>query len=197
MIAAALLLAAAQTATDVERAFDRLAAREGQWTAFRAYADAGAIMFVPRPINAQEWLRDRKDPPKSTRWQPIRSYVACDGVWAANTGAWQRPDGSVGYFTTIWHRGTSGRWRWVLDHGDALAKPRRVPARPVVRQAVCGGKGRVSPAVAGADSGIGTSDDATLCWRYKVQPDGARTVRVELWNGHGYDPVIADTVAAQ
>ena len=196
LLAVAAAPAAPRTALDAERAFDATAARDGQWTAFRAYADPGAIMFVPRPVNAQAWLKGRPDPARSVRWQPVSTYVACDGRWAVNFGRWQRPDGSRGYFTTVWHHGARG-WRWVLAHGDVFRAPRVAPDPvPPVRHAACGGEGRTIGKPADGDSGVGASNDATLRWAYAVAADGARTVHVELWTGARYDTVIDEHVPA-
>ena len=67
MIAAALLLASAPVATavDAELAFARDAKRIGQWSAFRKWADRDAVMFTPQAVWVQQFLKDRKDPPKT------------------------------------------------------------------------------------------------------------------------------------
>ena len=39
-----------------ELAFARAAREDGQWTAFRAFAADDAVMFVPEPVNARDWL---------------------------------------------------------------------------------------------------------------------------------------------
>ena len=79
MITALLLAAAAPTAVDAEYAFARDAQRIGQWTAFRKYADRDAVMFDPQAIWARDFLKGRKDPPKSVRWSTAHSFVSCDG----------------------------------------------------------------------------------------------------------------------
>ncbi len=82
-------------------------------------------MFLPQAGSAQEFLKDKADPPTAVFWWPGRSYVSCDGNTAVNTGPWVRQWGkSVGYFTTVWQRQADGSWKWVLDHGDVLATPR-------------------------------------------------------------------------
>jgi len=191
----ALLLAAAipQTAVDAELAFAKAARGEGQWTAFRRFAAPDAVMFVPDVVKAQEWLRGRDDPATATRWQPAVSYVSCDGHWAVNSGGWQRPDGTTGYFTTIWHRGTR-HWRWVFDHGDTTAAARIIPPKPAVRHAACSGKDAHTFGV-DADAGFGSSGDQTLRWRWNVTYTKGRTLSVELWDGDQYQRVINDVVA--
>ena len=109
MLATILALAAASpTVIDAERAFAQMAQDKGQWTAFRATAAPDAVMFVPQPVKAQAWLKDKKDPPKAIRWQPTHAWVSCDDKTAVDTGNWQRPDGTVGFFTTIWQRQADG-----------------------------------------------------------------------------------------
>ncbi|WP_106407395.1 hypothetical protein [Sphingomonas jatrophae] len=123
----ALLLAAAvpapTTAIDAERAFAAMAQAKGQWTAFRHYAAPEGMMFVPEPVKAQEWLKDRKDPPQALRWSPTANFVSCDGSFAVNTGEW-RGGKAAGYFTTLWQRKAVGGWHWLIDAGDTLATPR-------------------------------------------------------------------------
>ena len=199
-----LLLAAAaaaqMTPVEAERAFAEDAHKLGQWTAFRKWAADDAVMFVPQPVNAQQWLKDKKDPPVSVFWWPGRSYVSCDGSYAVNTGPWVRQWGkSVGYFTTVWQRQGEGGWKWIYDAGDELGSAR--PEGGDIRQvpASCAGKPIAlpdAPPTASATSASGTSADGTLRWSWIVMPDGARAFRAFLWNGSGYDQVIADTVQA-
>ena len=91
-----------------ELAFARLAQEKGQWTAFLETSTEEAVMFVPQPVNARQWLRGRANPPQAVRWQPHQVWSSCDGTLAVTKGAWQRPDGTVGYFTTIWERQRDG-----------------------------------------------------------------------------------------
>ncbi|MGE5721231.1 MAG: hypothetical protein ACM3YM_02125 [Sphingomonadales bacterium] len=135
MIGAALsllLASAAPSAVDAEHEFATMAQTQGQWTAFRAFAAPEAVMFVPEPVTAQAWLADRKDPPVPVMWWPGRSWVACDGSLAVNTGPWVRSGGrSSGTFTTVWKRQPSGEWKWLFDGGNET--PRLVAAGDKVR----------------------------------------------------------------
>ncbi len=109
------------SAIDAERAFAADAQRTGQWTAFRKWSAPRAMMFVPAPTNAHQFLSPCKDPPQSVFWWPGRSYVSCDGNLAINTGPWVRGYGkTIGYFTTVWARQPDGGWKWVYDGGDEL-----------------------------------------------------------------------------
>lgn len=187
-----------------EIAFNRLAQQKGQWTAFRATAAKDAVMFVPQPTLALEYLKGKADPAKSVKWQPHRAFMSCDGKTGVTTGALQKPDGSVGYFTTVWQyiqsndRG-DGEWKWVLDHGDTLTTPRASQEMIETKVASCKG---TAPAMLmappeGAKMKTGYSRDQSLSYSWIVLPDGARTVEVKLWNGENSETLILDRVAAQ
>ncbi|MFP5329581.1 MAG: hypothetical protein ACLGHC_05530 [Alphaproteobacteria bacterium] len=202
MIALLLAVAAAQmTALDAERAFAADAHKLGQWAAFRKWAADDALMFVPQPVNAQQWLKDRKEPPFPVVWWPGRSYVSCDESYAVNTGPWVRDWGkSVGYFTTVWKRQADGGWKWVYDAGDSLGNLRPEGGDIGQKAASCDGRPTTlaeAPPTQGAVSGSGSSPDGTLRWSWIVMPDGSRAFRAFLWNGSGYDQVVSDTVTAK
>lgn len=209
-LAAALFLAAAapaavppaadRGAAEAEIAFARAAQKRGQWTAFRAFAAPDAVMFTPRPVRAQAYLKGRADPRQAVQWWAAHSYVACDGSVAVNSGPWIRAgQKSVGYFTTIWARQNDGGWKWIADHGDTLPKARAAGEKAQVRVASCNGTARpylpIVPASA-TESNSGRSHDGTLLWLWSVDGNGARRLSVELWNGTGYDRVVDDRVAA-
>lgn len=194
-----MLLAAQASAIDAERAFAADAKRLGQWTAFRKWAADDAVMFWPQPVKAQEQLKDLKDPPKPVEWQPARSFVSCDGTMAANTGPWRRPDGAIGYFSTIWVKQPGGGWKWTVDGGDEVKTPKfDWNAKPKVRQAACGGRPATAPVEFFTDfaNSNGASKDGTLAWQWTVMKDGARHFRAALWNGREWDWVIDDRIAA-
>ncbi|HET9353223.1 MAG TPA: hypothetical protein VFO32_04435 [Sphingomicrobium sp.] len=201
----ALLLAAAEpamTAIDAERAFAADAQKSGQWTAFRKWATDDAIMFVPQAGSAHEFLKGKADPPVAVFWWPGRSYVSCDGSTAINSGPWVRGWGkSIGYFTTVWRRQADGSWKWLLDHGDALAEARAEGGDIKPRLASCARPVKApTPKLGltqGGSSGGGQSKDASLVWRWFVRPDGSRTFEALLWNGKGWDTVINDSVKAE
>ncbi|MEI9850397.1 MAG: hypothetical protein WDN24_05480 [Sphingomonas sp.] len=201
-VALLMLLAAAaagpETAVDAERAFNRAAQTEGQWTAFRRFATDDAMVFTPQPAKAQQVL-PRADPPIAVQWWPAESYVSCDGTLAVNTGPWVRPDG-FGYFTTVWERQPGGGWKWSVDAGDTLAAARQLPEKPKVRRAACrfprGKVVGVTFADEPGEHGQGISDDGTLAWIWRVAPDGARTFTAKLWNGRAFETVVRNEVAA-
>ena len=198
MILLALLAAqAGLSAVDAERAFAADAARLGQWTAFRKWAADDAVMFAPQPVNAQAFLKDRKDPPKSVDWWPTASFVSCDGSLAVNTGGWRQPDGSVGYFTTVWQRQADGGWKWIVDGGDGLPAPRE-RAEPAVRKASCETVDLAAADLVDATSkhAEGRSADRSLAWSWTVDPRGARRFTALIWTGTALEPVVTDEIAA-
>ncbi|PEQ12374.1 hypothetical protein B2G71_12845 [Novosphingobium sp. PC22D] len=196
------------TIVAVELAFNRAASEDGQWSAFRDFADDDAVMFVPQPVDARDWLKGRDDPPAPVTWQPHEVWVSCDGSLAATRGAWQRPNGSVGYFTTIWHRRKQGDYRWVLDQGDELAAPLEAPEMLAGQIADCG-LGRDSRRAADwrderereatippvGTAGTGRSADGTLEYSYRVTPDLGRTISVSIRKDGEMREVISSVVA--
>ena len=188
-----------------ELAFNRLAQQKGQWTAFRETAADEAVMFVPQRVLAKQWLKGRADPPAPVSWAPSAIYVSCDGNLAASTGGWKRPDGSVGYFTTIWQRDRKGAWKWIMDHGDTLANAREAPEFLIGKVATCKrGRAGDSPRPAAPPPGRKAAKeeippvprDESLRWNAEAAADGSRRVTVRMWNGTDYETVIDDKVAA-
>ena len=166
-------------------------------------------MFAPQAVWAHEFLKDRKDPPKSIDWAPAESWVACDGRTAVNRGPWTGASGQAhGYFTTVWMRDKS-KWRWVYDGGDSVAKPMPFPAKAKVVRASCDHGAKIPAAyrkatvatarLAGAapgEAGQGRSADGTLIYEWKVAPDGARRFKARLWNGRRYTTILDQSIAA-
>ncbi len=208
MITALLLAAAAvPTAIDAEHAFARDAQRIGQWTAFRKYADRDAVMFSPQAVWARDFLKDRKDPPRSVTWRPTHSWVSCDGRTAVNTGPAFREAKAYGNFTTVWQR-EKAAWRWVYDAGGPLRAGDVNRRRAVTRRASCRFKAPGAPVIpppalssreartTPIDNGRGESADKTLGWDWKVEKTGAHRFRVFLWTGRRYEQVLTNTIPA-
>lgn len=180
-----------------ELAFARLAQEKGQWTAFAEYAADDAVMFVPQAVNAREWLRKQPNPPQAVRWQPHQVWSSCDGTLAVTKGTWQRPDGSFGYFTTVWRRDRKGEYRWVMDQGDTLAQPLEAPEMIGAISAHCARPTAETLPASSGDVRQGQSRDGTLSWQVAVQPDGSRTVAVRYWDGSAWRDAIQEQVAAE
>jgi hypothetical protein len=204
------MAANAPTAIDAERAFAAESRRSGQWSAFRHYALPDAVMFTPQAVFAQDFLKDRKDPPKSIDWWPARSFVSCDGRTAVNLGPWVTVEGKPGgTFTTVWQR--EGRmWRWAYDGGSEDPNAKLTPRNkaPTVHRARCT-KAPRAPVIpplpltdrqarkTPEDSGRGESADKTLGWDWKVEKDGSRHFRVFVWNGARYAQALYQNVPAK
>ncbi|MDB5673142.1 MAG: hypothetical protein JWM65_124 [Sphingomonas bacterium] len=191
--------AAPATPIEAERAFAADAQTLGQWTAFRKWAADDATMFVPKPVKTQVFLKDRRDPPKAIEWWPTASFISCDGSLAVNTGGWKRPDGTVGYFSTVWQRQADGGWKWIVDGGDTLTTPRERPTTPVTKSATCPNTRMLlgmQVESRGDTVGQGRSKDGTLFWDWVVNPDGKRSFSAWIWDGRKIRSVIADHIAA-
>lgn len=181
-----------------ELAFARTAQQKGQWTAFREYAARDAVMFVPQPVNAPDWLRRQQDPPQAVTWQPHQVWSSCDGSLAVTRGAWQRPDGSTGYFTAVWQRQTNGSYRWAMDQRDTL--PQALPAPEMIGATVADCGTRPAPtaiSVAEGEVREGRAADGSLQWSVVVAPDGGREVVVKLWQDGEMKNIVHETVAAE
>lgn len=206
LLVAAAAAAEPRDAVEAERAFVADAQKSGQWTAFRQWAAYDALMFTPEPVYAQDFLRDRKDPPKSVDWAPALSIVSCDGRVAVNHGPWWKGD-QHGTFTTIWFE-RDGKWRWTYDGGKTGAEISIAPAQPRVSRASCArlplpglansyGTGRLGTPDGKAPATMqGSSDDMSLRWGWTRDPVAKeRRIVVETWNGWFYDVAFAETVA--
>ena len=188
LLALSVADAPAQTPIEAERAFAADAKTIGQWTAFRKWSTDDAVMFVPQPTNAHDFLKDRKDPPQAIDWWPTASYVSCDGKTAVNTGGWKRPDGTVGYFTTFWKRQPDGTWKWILDSGDTTALPRKRTSQPVVRAATCPGPALAPPAfqevgppgTQTVEEVFDNAADGSISWHWIRWSGGLRELAVEI-----------------
>jgi hypothetical protein len=197
------------TAVDAERAFSRAAQRNGQWTAFRTYADPDAVIFTPEATWAREFLQGKKEQTAAIHWWPSASYVSCDGRMAVNTGAWRDDNGGQsGLFTTVWEQ-EDGHWRWISHGRHTLERTVAPRAAPVVRHGSCHGRAPGPPLMATPsaakgpgglkpeDFGRGYSSDRTLGWDWKVGAKGVRHFRAFLWTGHRYTLAFQQTIGGK
>ena len=187
----------------VELAFARAAQDKGQWSAFAEFAGDDAVMFVPQPVRAKEWLKGRANPPQAITWQPYQVWSSCDGSLAVTKGASLRPDGTAGYFTTIWQRQEDGAYKWVLDQGDTLEAPLAEPDMVQTDVANCPqrkpGGVQARPQGPGELSGPleGKSADGSLIWSARVASDNSRELHVSLQKGGTMKEVLSVSVAAR
>ena len=188
-----------------EVAFEQAAVADGQWTAFRRFAAPGAVMHLPSGLtDAGEWLKGRKDPAASVRWNPRGVWVSCDAKLAVSRGRFEQPDGMVGTFVTVWQRQGDGSHRWVYDGGapdDPQPEPVRTDLPPeelIVVEAIDTIQGHVAdcpkpgapplpppPTAAyaqGSQIGQAISPDGTLRAIWVHGPAGERSVDVAIWS---------------
>ena len=188
-----------------ELAFARAAQEDGQWTAFRDFAADEAVMFVPEPVAARDWLKGRADPAAALSWQPHHVWSSCDGGLAVSRGAWQRPDGTNGYFTTVWQRQRDGGYRWTLDQGDALDTPLAAPEFVRTDIADCPAAGLAGELRAQAEQSRPVeggryfdqvSPDSSLFLTFVVSPDLSRHWKLMLYRDGAMVDAMSGAVAA-
>lgn len=188
-----------------ELAFARAAQEDGQWTAFRNFAAGDAVMFVPEPVDARAWLSGRSNPQQSVQWQPHHVWSSCDGSLAVARGAWQRPDGTSGYFTTVWERQRDGEYRWTLDQGDRLDTPLAAPEFVRTDVAECPrrdlaadlrAQAEQSRPVAGGTYFDQVSSDSSLFLTFVVSPDLSRHWKLMLYRDGQMIDAMAGSVDA-
>jgi hypothetical protein len=183
---------AAIVAADV--ALSQLAQRKGQWVALRDTATEDAVMFVPQPMVARDWLKSQQPTARSTSWQPQQVWLSCDGSLAVSYGASQQAAGGPGYYTTVWQRQKNGDYKWVMTQSDGLAAALAAPEMIGAGVATCDRTARpvptsdaaatLSPAFPAGTRG-GWSADRTLSWAVAIDPDCSRALTVSLYRGPG------------
>ncbi|ASP31452.1 hypothetical protein CHH26_15335 [Qipengyuania flava] len=190
-----------------ELGFARAAREDGQWTAFRELARDEAVMFVPEPVAARDWLANRADPSEAVRWQPHHVWSSCDGSLAVTRGAWQSADGSQGYFTNVWQRDSDGDYRWTLNQGEALDTPVEAPEFVRTDVAECPARGLAdelrtqaeqSRPVTGGTYFDQVSSDSSLFLTFVVSPDLSRHWKLMLYrDGHMVDAMAGSAAVPQ
>lgn len=187
---------AAIVAADV--ALSQLAQRKGQGPALRASSTEGAVMFVPQPVIARDWLKAQTSLAQPTSWQAHQVWLSCDGSLAVSYGASRLAAGTPGYYTTVWQRQSKGDYKWVMTQSDAVTDALVAPDMIGAGVATCD---RVAPAPAKPGSSEptpaptfpasargGWSEDRTLSWAMTVDADCARSLIVSLYRGAGKPP---------
>jgi hypothetical protein len=132
------------------------------------------------------------------RRQVHEVWSSCDGSLAVTRGSQTRPDGSQGYFTTVWERQASGDYRWVMDQGDTASQP--LPTREMIEAKVadCAAAPGPNPPdiiTTGQVFG-GRSRDGTLSWDVLAQADGTRVVNARYWNDMQWVYAVRERIAA-
>lgn len=193
----------------------------GQWTALAAAAAPDAVLFTPQMVWAQQWLKGRPNPPAATKWQTHEVWSSCDGSLMVTHGAYQKAGPAAGsapgqgYYTVIWQRQPDGRYKWVLDHADALATPLPAPEMVAAHVAECPdrpvrpagaapqGKPKKPKPVKLADlppldpnRREGAATDGSLKWLVTVAADGGRKLAVSWMTQGETRTALVDEVPA-
>ena len=165
--------------------------------ALEAYAASDAIVFVPGPAAASDYLAGAPAFPP-TDWQVHRVMSSCDGSLALSHGAITWGDVSGRYYT-IWRRDArgDGAYRWVLSDGDGLDQPLENNDAMVATQVASCDAVPASAKVAATDpryGGRAASADNSLRYEWWARDDGSRQIIVEIWNGTNYDAVFTQAI---
>lgn len=110
----------------------------GLLAAFNWATDKSTLLFVPEPVAAPDYLKDRPALPDVMTWQPSFAKVAMSDDWGFTTGAttWQRVGSHQRYgeYLSLWKRDQKGEWklafRAVTEHGRPVFKASHVYANP-------------------------------------------------------------------
>src|SRR5690606_20547084 len=151
-----------------------------------------AVMFVPGPVGAQDWLRRQTDPAEAVRWQPYQVWSSCDGSFVVSTGGATYPGGAQSNFMTVWQKQDDGDYRWVLD--QSLPHAERPFAADTIGADVadCPANrptGRIE-ARRGENWRSGASNDRTLEWTTQLAADCSRVVTVRIVQRGQLDEVL-------
>lgn len=199
-----------------ELAFARAAREQGQWTAYADYAADDALIAVPQPVAARDWLAGRANPASADRWAPRDVWSSCDGSAVLVAGISVDPAGEWSRFTRIWQRDDEGEFRWTHSAAapdPALTRNRReqdrarsaptddailVEAASFIRArtAACD-TAPAQPLPAGAPGGdaqgtASASRDGTLRWHWQAEPGGRAAIVGRFWTDGGWETVPAD-----
>ncbi len=110
-----------------ERAFARTAAELGTRDAFIAFLAEDAVLFRPRAVDGQAWLREQPAAPGLLSWEPVAADASAAGDLGFTFGPWTfRPEAGAavvarGHYFSVWRRQPDGAWKVVIDHGTVGA----------------------------------------------------------------------------
>jgi hypothetical protein len=199
LVPSALLAASDRPASAIvaaDRAYDKSAGHNGEWTAMRAAALPASEMLVPQRVKVLEFGRGLPDPEVATRWHIEQAWISCDGTVGVSAGRWTIPRSTLrGWYEAIWARMSDGSYRMLLHHGGSLPRILASKPGPDGMRAACGGSPPPLPIVApaeGVDFRMGASHDQSLIWSSAVNPAGRVRIVISLWDGTRHVPVLED-----
>jgi hypothetical protein len=201
----------AAIAADMELA--RASREKGLYPALLARSAPEAVLFAPRLVWAQQWLKGRGGEAGESR-ETRAVWSSCDGRLVASRGVWRR-EGKAGLYTTVWQLQRDGAWRWVIDQASDAAKVPDAVDMISARVADCPDRQkRVESEFDGERHGrkpeppkvkvvkpkdlppidpahrAGASSDGSLRWDAAVGPDDVGRLTV-TWRKDGADQVVA------
>ncbi len=115
--------------TEAERAFARTMA-DRDIKAFGSFIAEDAVFFSEDPpLRGREavvsgWQHFFVTAQAPFSWSPARVAVNDAGTEALDTGPVMAPDGrtKVGSFTSVWRRGSDGKWKIIWDNGCSCGR---------------------------------------------------------------------------
>lgn len=127
---------------EADRQFAADVAEHGVREGFLRHLIEESVVFRPLPVSARTWFEGQDEPPFTLKWQPRWIEVAASGDFGYTVGTWTslapipaqtEGDGELeltedndeasyavlgrGYYTTVWIKGSEGRWHPLADHG--------------------------------------------------------------------------------
>lgn len=177
----------------------RAARDKGQWRALRDAAGAGSVLFAPRAVDAESWLKRQAEPATPASWLPQRVWISCDGGHAVSRGVWTR-GGESGPYLAVWERQKNGKWKWLVRDNAPAGDVGKAPEMIAAKVAECSGLPRRRPeerpakraadARALRDAANAASHDRSLRWSFRIGSRCELTMVVEIWNGTALDRAI-------
>ncbi len=176
----------------LELGMARMIREEGQAKAFEEYAADDAIMFVPQPVHAKDWLKHNSLPPSPVSSDPVKVWSSCDGSMAVAKGVWRRENGAAGWYINVWQRQEDGAYRWVLADGGALDAPASAPEMVQADIAQCDQKpSSLALSIRNLDyRKEGASKDRSLSYHVDGHRDGSRSFSLLLWKDGEHKSVL-------
>ena len=122
-----------QEIISADKAMSDLAAKEGFNAALLEYADENFVKFSEGSlpvIGRSDFAKKAADKPgsKNISWEPLSAEVAQSGELGYTWGNWKftMPDTTLyGNYFTAWKKQADGKWKILLDGGNATPAPKR------------------------------------------------------------------------
>ena len=137
--------AAEFTAVDLAKEEGKFAAysvKNGMRAAFLEFFAAQSWLLRREPVDAQDWIRGRPDPPIVLDWRSQHTILSASRDLGFSTGpsiyhskADPKAPAAHGEFFSVWQKQQNGEWKLFIDHGishGAGATPDALPTTPLI-----------------------------------------------------------------